>query len=166
LDALNLDVSQWREPGAGSHVLLVLQSPAWIEMMSWHEPRWWVDNLTGLLRRATGREVLVRPKPTKASPATASLDAMMDDAYAVVAYSSTVLLRAALRGIPARAMEPCAATPFDRLQYDGSIRDPACDRLPVFRALAANQWTLDEIAGGRMWRDLLSTYHPEFERLA
>jgi hypothetical protein len=77
-----------------------------------------------------------------------------------------VLLKAAIAGVPVFPTATCAASPLGRSRRPGrsSIRRAA--REPVFHDLAANQWTLEEIAAGMMWRDLNDRYEPEFYSLS
>lgn len=162
--ALDLPVSRWRG-GGGKYVLLALQSPLWLRMMMDEgSAAAWLEGTTQAIRACTGRDIVVRLKPLKGVAPQPSLEAQIARAQVVAAFSSNVLIKASLLGVPVLPLAACAASPLRA----GSIDSPAepTRRLGVFHDLAANQWTVDEIKSGRMWRDLGDRYDPEFLPLA
>lgn len=147
------------------YVLVVLQSPDWLRMM--REFPTWEQAITSSIRANTRREVIVRPKPLKLTPTQPPLAEHLAGAGAVVAFSSNVLIEAALEGIPVFPQAHCAAGAlgtYSLRMIDDPL--PPKDRERVFNDLAANQWTLEEIAAGDMWRALQDRFEPEFHPLA
>jgi hypothetical protein len=153
----------WRRDG--EHILIALQSPVWLSMMGEYET--WLSSVVQTLQKYTDRRIAVRSKPLKGSPPMPPLDEHLDGAWAVVAYSSNVLIKAALKGIPVFPTALCAASPLgcSSLEMINEPRRPDT-RMSIFHDLAANQWTIDEISSGRMWADLQARYHPEFMPLS
>jgi hypothetical protein len=163
-DALGIELQPWQLDRKGKPILIALQSPVWLSMMG--ECPTWLDSVTQEIRAHCANEIIVRHKPLKDAPPQPPLDEQLREVAAVVAYSSNVLLRAAIAGVPVFPTATCAASPLGRAT-PWLVNDPAGPaREPVFHDLAANQWTLDEIAAGTMWRDLNDRYEPEFYSLA
>jgi hypothetical protein len=105
------------------------------------------------LRQHTDREVRVRTKPDRW---TRPISVDLAEAWAVVVYSSSAALDALVAGIPVFVLAPFAAayrmgTP-DLTQIETPVYPD--DRDPFFHSLAAQQWTLPELASGAAWRDL------------
>jgi hypothetical protein len=157
-------LAPWRTEDNGGHVLLVLQSPAWLQMMR-EEPSWLAD-LMDRLRKHTDREVIIRHKPLKNAPPQPPLEEHLDNCYAVVGYSSMAMLKAAMAGIPVFPTAYCAVSPLQAGVIESIMRPKFPERESIMHNLAANQWTLEEIAGGRMWTDLQTRYQPEFLNLS
>lgn len=163
-EALGLEVKSWRRDDGDGHILLPLQSPVWLRMM--HETDDWLSDWLRTLRLHTKREIVVRLKPLKGTPAQPPLEAQLENCHAVIAYSSNVMLKAVMAGIPVLPLAACAVSPLGEHEL-GNIEHPRKPlRLPVLHDLAANQWTIEEIASGRMWADLADRYEPGFLELA
>jgi hypothetical protein len=162
--ALDLEVKPWKTGDAG-YILIPLQSSVWLEMM--HERPTWLRSVTERLRAYSGREIVVRPKPLKGVPTQPPLEEHLAGAWAVLGFSSNVLLKAAMQGIPICSTAYCATSPMGCSTPDSLMLGPTYrERESVLHALAANQWTIEEIAAGEMWRDLQDRYEPEFLSLA
>jgi hypothetical protein len=163
-DALGIELEPWHLDRKGKPILIALQSPVWLEMMG--ELPTWLESVTKEIRAHCSNEIIVRHKPLKGSPPQPPLDEQLREVAAVVAYSSNVLLKAAIAGVPVFPTATCAATPLGKSTPWQVIDPKGPDREPIFHDLAANQWTLEEIASGRMWRDLKDRYEPEFYSLS
>jgi hypothetical protein len=147
LDACGVRVGGWRR--AGSYVLLCPNSPEYFALHGLDCGEW--IRQTGLeLARHTDREIRVRFK-TDALP----LEEDLRQAWAVVVFTSVSGVHAALAGVPCFATAPCASQAFgsdDLALIENPVRPD--NRFDMAAVLAANQWTLHEIASGRAWRDL------------
>jgi hypothetical protein len=148
-DRLGLDLKPWRT--GGEHILICPNrfiAPRWFMM-----PRDWVETITRMLARITKRPVRVRPHPGhwKRLPQhpDVSLARDLENAWAMVIWSTSAGVRALAAGIPVICCAPwwiCKGAAGDDL---AQIEAPAMpDRLPAFRRLAHAQWTIDEIASG------------------
>lgn len=148
--ALEIQIEPWKK--AGGHILVVLQSRLWFEMFVGCRDVWLAKTLAEI-RKHTDREIRVREKPAKHGPLVHPLGVDLDDAWAVVALSSNVMVQALIKGIPVVPMAPCAATPLGTPM--ARIETPVyADREPWAWSLAASQWTLEEMISGRMIYDL------------
>jgi len=149
------------DPVPEGHILLVLQSRPWYEMVLHQNRDDWVGSALSMLEREyPGVPIRVRDKPLKGGVPIAPLVDDLQDARLVVALSSAVLLAAAVRGIPVLPLGRCAASPLS-VRYDDGDR-----RIETFTNLAANQWTNQEIAAGICWRDMSARPAPFFLDLA
>lgn len=162
-DALGIELEPWHLDRKGKPILVALQSPVWLEMMGEHST--WLDSVTKEIRAHCSNEVIVRHKPLKGAPQPPLVEQLREVA-GVVAYSSNVLLKAAIAGVPVFPTATCAASPLGKSTPWQVIDPKGPDREPIFHDLAANQWTLDEIASGTMWRALKDRYEPEFYSLS
>lgn len=74
-----------------------------------------------------------------------SIEETLDKAYCVVAFNSSLALRALERGIPVICERYCPAYPLThRVEEIENLKER--DRLPLFASLAWGQFTLEEIA--------------------
>lgn len=151
LRRLGVRVAPWRR--SGGHVLICPPG----DFMAQHGygyPRAWLRDTLATLRRATDRELRVRPKP----PAGASGQPLAEDlrdCWAVVTWASNVTVTALIAGVPVFADGPSAARPL-ALDDPAAIEAPArgLERHDWLAGLAANQWTLGELRDGTAWRRL------------
>lgn len=161
-DAHGQSIQPWRT--SGSHILLVLQTPAWFENFGLNRTRWaeWVGDR---LAQVTDRRIRIREKPLKGlSHPPPPLEEDLRDCWAVVGLSSNVMVQAALMGVPVCPLAPCAASPVGTpLEQIETPLYPWRDRWAW--GLAANQWTVEEMRSGRMWADLQDRYSDEFQFL-
>jgi hypothetical protein len=137
----------WRKQGA--YVLLCPNSPGYFELYGLNAQQW-IRETTEQLRRYTDRDIRVR---FKNSPA--EFDFEVRWAWAVVVYTSVAGVLAALQGVPCFATAPCASMAFgsgDLSLIERPVRPD--NRFEMASVLAANQWTLHEIARGQAWRQL------------
>lgn len=138
-----------RWTGQGQYVLLCPNSPGYYQLHGTTVEAW-IRETSDTLRLHTDREIRVRFK-------TSGGDFERDVrwAWAVVVYTSVCGVHAALRGVPCFATEPCASRAFgsaDLARIESPVRPD--NRYEMATVLAANQWTLHEIASGQAWRQL------------
>jgi hypothetical protein len=134
---------------AGRYILLCPNSPAYFQLHGL-DVQQWIQDTTAELRRHTDREIRVRFKNS-----VGDLEFDVRHAWAVVVFTSVCGVHAAIAGVPCFATEPCTSRAFgsgdlariERPVYPDNRYEMAC-------VLAANQWTLHEMAGGHAWRHL------------
>lgn len=162
--ALNEPIQPWR--GTGVHNLIVLQSEPWYEMVLGVKRADWLAGVVRQIEQISSRPILIRDKPLKGRGPTTTIFEDMEDAWVVISLSSNCLVQAAQQGIPVLPVGHCAASPlgtsFSRLKTPYYPED----REAVFAQLAANQWTLQEIADGVMYRTLAARPRPPYRPLA
>jgi hypothetical protein len=114
----------------------------------------WAQRASERLRKATSREVRIRPHPGNNAPRR-PLSEDLKDCWAVVVWSSGVAVHALAAGIPA-----FIEAPFHILKgasASGAVDFPVTpERLPHFERLAWGQWTCEEIASGEPFNRLLA----------
>lgn len=110
----------------------------------------WLADVRAALSAHTDRPVRIRPKSDRQKR---PLAADLEGAHALVTCASNAAVEALCAGVPVFVTKPCAAAamasgPLGRIETpdypDGRDDWAAC--------LAANQWTLQEIADGDCWR--------------
>jgi hypothetical protein len=134
----------WRKQG--KYILLCPNSPGYFELHGATAQNW-IRETTEQLRRYTDREIRVRFKNT---PSDFDFDVRY--AWAVIVFTSVCGVHAALQGVPTFATAPCASQAFgsgDLSQIETPRRPD--NRYEMATVLAANQWTLHEIARGYAW---------------
>lgn len=139
---LNLEILPWRR--GGTHVLIAQQSPWWYEWQG-GSIKEWTDHAEDIVR---DWPAVIRGKPT-----TKTLPPIdWAKIKCVLTHSSNVAIDGLLQGVPclvtseyaaARTLAGCVET--RTLNFPDNRRE-------VFNVLADNQWTLEEIRKGVMWR--------------
>ena len=148
MKALDLEIRPWQR--AGRHVLVCPPDHEWAALMGFDAAEWLAAQLQ-TLRAHTGREIRVRQR---AAATRTPLAADLQDCWALVTHASNAAVEALLAGVPVFATDPhCAA----RAMGSGELADIERPVYPDGReqwaaVLAANQWTLQEIAEGQCWR--------------
>ena len=119
------------------------------------------------LSRMTSREIVYRPKPSwrgwtllpgsRYSPPEEDLDALIDEAWAVITHHSNVGIDAIVRGCPVFTLEGAADCVSHRSNH--LIEDPFqptnAQRHRFLCDLAYTQWKPVEIASGEAWDHLI-----------
>lgn len=111
----------------------------------------WMNEVLAAIKQHSDREYVVTSKNRRAGPC---LMDKIGDAHCVIVHSSNAAVDAIMQGIPCFTTADCAATamasgPLANLE---SPRYPSHEeRMHWAAVLAANQWTLDEIARGMAW---------------
>lgn len=151
-ESLGLELKPWRS--AGEHVLVCPNRHFGMKGLAM--PIDWEQTTLKKLRQHTKRPVRLRPHPNNSAPAR-PLAADLENCWAVVIWASSTGVHALLAGIPVIATSPwwivksAASTRLDEIE---APQQP--DRLPAFQRLAWAQWSIEEIASGEPFRQLLS----------
>ena len=134
----------WRKDGA--HVVVCPQSQGHHDRFQDSE---WLHRVLKILAAYTDRKIIIRTKKTE-RPLLQDLK----DAWCLITHSSNSAVEAVLNGVPAIATGDCAASIMS-LSDPANVENPYypdADRLKWAAVLAANQWTLPEIAAGKCWK--------------
>lgn len=140
-----IPVRPWRR--TGSHIVLCPNSESFLARYG--VPNW-VEDTVAALKAVTDRKIVLR---WKAHAERRPLAADLVDAWAVVTFTSNSAVEAVLAGVPAFCTAPCAAAAMSSANLH-SIEAPVMPdgRLEWASRLANNQWTLEEMAAGQLWR--------------
>lgn len=138
-------VEPWKK--GGRHILVCTQTERYYERMG--QPNW-LENILNVLKIYTDRDIIVRHKNI-----TRPLKHDLNDAFCVICYSSNVAVEAIMQGIPVITTGDCAASRMG-LHDPANVEKPYYpdDRMEWAATLAANQWTLKEIAAGQCWEKI------------
>jgi hypothetical protein len=150
-DALGVPVRPWRS--GGRTVILCPQSPAFHADVLAGDGASWVPRTATALASA-GLTVKVRAWQRDKGKQAETFAADLDDAMAVVTWSSAAAVTALLEGLPVVTLGESAASPLA-----GSLLELMQGRLPLpsgrrewAGVLADAQFTLAEMANGTAWR--------------
>lgn len=142
----------------GRHVVIACQTEEFYRARLGTTRAAWADGIAAAIVASTGRAIRVVEKPARPSEGGAAgpLLAALDGAWALVTHSSMAGVAAICAGVPVwsdAAAFSWVGLPLARL---GSIESPSYpdDRERWLATLLANQWTIDEIASGKAWREL------------
>ncbi len=143
-----IPVRPWRKSGA--HIVLCPNSESFLAR---HGAPNWIEETVAALRALTNRDIRARSKSDRRP-----LAADLVDAWAVVTFTSNSAVEAILAGIPAISTAPCAGASMGSANLQ-DIEAPVMPdgRLEWAARLANNQWTLEEMAAGRLWRAIGET---------
>ena len=145
---LDIKVQPWRN---GNHVLICPQSEPFYKLHGLNQ-RQWIQQVTDKVRKHTDRPIKYHYKASDAS-AEVKFRRAVQDAWAVVVYTSMAGVQAAIHGVPCFATDVnCTSARFGSTELS-KIETPTRpdNREHMAAVLAANQWTLDEIASGMAW---------------
>lgn len=148
--AFRREVQPWRR--SGGHVLVCPNSDVYMGLHGL-DGQVWLREVVETLRAHTDREIRVR---WKVESRIKAIKDDLHDAWAVVVFSSASALDALIAGVPVFVLAPFAAGARMGLSDLTRIESPIYPdgREPFMWALAANQWTLQEIYTGQAWRAL------------
>lgn len=140
---------KWRTKGR--YVLVCPPDDKIANLMGFDERDWLRDVLTRL-RANTDRTIKVRERDKEQEY---PLEQDLAGAWALVTWGSNAAVEALLYGVPVFCTGDCAASVMGRADPIG-IEYPYYpdNRYEWAATLAANQWTLDEIASGMAWEVL------------
>lgn len=140
-ERLGVELKPWREDGR--HVLVCPNRAFGTPGICM--PHTWPEQAVARLRKATAREVRLRPHPGNNAPARPLADDLVD-CHCVVIWNSSSGVHALIEGVPV----VCEAQHWILKGATGmSIETPAKpERRPHFERLAWAQWTVAEIARG------------------
>lgn len=142
-------IEPWRTGGA--HVLVCPPDDKIAALMGFDHHAWLRDVLERLGNN-TDRMVIVRPRNHEQMR---PLAADLADAWALITWASNAAVEAVIAGVPVFCTGDCAASVMGRsdpINIEYPHRPD--DRYEWAAALAANQWTLDEIRSGIAWKEL------------
>src|SRR5690606_38444916 len=150
--ALGVEIKPWR--ASGSHVVVCPQSDHFMRVIAGY-PGKWRDEVVAALRQVTDREIRVREWSANKGALSATLEADLVGAHALVTWSSAAAVTAILAGVPVIAMGQCAASTMSAAAIDDLENLPMRDdRERWASVLADNEWSLDEFRAGVAWRSL------------
>jgi hypothetical protein len=138
-----LRIRDWKKQGR--YILLCPNSPGFFQLHGTTVDAWLAETKQAL-RRYTDREIRVRFK------SSSDFEFDVRYAWATVVYTSVAGLLGALQGVPCFATAPCASRAFgtdDLSRIENPVRPD--NRFEMAKVLAANQWTLHEMARGHAW---------------
>jgi hypothetical protein len=168
--SFGMEIKPWRP---GRHILVCGQRGGRYSDMSM--PVSWPDDVIGRLRQVTNRPIVYRPHPVRqrylkgdhadvktVEPEGRPIDLDLENAHAVVVYTSSVATRAVMQGIPAfyegpaLAAAPCAHRFIDQIDDpvfgNGFSADGVDARSLLFETMAWCHWRPEEIEDGTAWR--------------
>lgn len=158
---LGITPKPWTDDG--DHIVLACQMPfdgavRNIDIIGW------CNDLAGQIRSRTDRRVIFRPHPlsvqeTPDVPGTVRsekpLHQDLENAFAVVTYSSTSAGLSVLYGIPVIAFSPiCIAWPVAGHSIEQIKDPPRPSRGKWLAKLGYMQWSYDELKAGTFWEHL------------
>lgn len=147
LRRLGITPAPWRR--GGRTVLLCPPDQTFTRLFDFSAEQW-LNEARAELQRHTDRPIVVRERGC-----SSALEADLADAHVLVTWRSNAAVDALLAGVPVICTGDCAAQPMGRTQLEDVERPLYPDDRDDWAArLAANQWTLDEMASGVAWRAL------------
>lgn len=152
----NIELKPWRL--TGDHVLICPNRTFGMRGFKMQET--FAVDAAHQVRNYTKRKVRIRHHPgnrgVQPTSGLGSLEYDLENAWAVVIWSSSAGIKALISGIPVFCMAP-AWIAMDAAGRDLSqIENPRKpDRLSVFKSIAWAQWTLEEIRSGKAFRTLI-----------
>lgn len=148
LRRLGVTIRPWRR--SGGHVLVCPPDRAFAALMGFDAKAWKTETLA-VLARHTDRCLRLRER--RAANSDVPLADDLADCWALVTYMSNAAVEAVCAGVPVFCSGPCAARRMGGADPAEIETPPMPDGREQWAAnLAANQWTLDEIASGACWR--------------
>jgi hypothetical protein len=160
---LGIALAPWKK--SGSSILVCAQRGGGYSDMAMHDE--WPSNILPALRTITDRPIIYRPHPARqkeptsypinttiSNPRIESMGAAMDDAFAIVVWTSNSATDALIQGIPAFYCGPTIATRELSIHGIGEISTPryAETREEIFSEMAWLQWHKSELSDGSAWR--------------
>ena len=148
--ALRLEVRPWRT--TGSHILVCPPDAVFADLMGLDAKAWEMDVMIAI-RKHTDRPVRFRDRLSATKGRTLEQD--LRDCWAMVTFMSNAAVEAVLAGIPIFALGNCAALAMgssDLAKIEAPSMPEGRERWAA--VLAANQWTLREIADGLCWSQI------------
>lgn len=133
-------MAPWRT--TGRHVILALPGGGFGRAIG-IDMEVWIQRSQTVLRRATGRPIIIRPKKSGRT-----MDADMHNCWALVTHSSNVAVDAVLMGVPVFVAKTSPAVPVGNLDLAKMETPEMPDRERWFNSLMAQQFTIDEMRSG------------------
>jgi hypothetical protein len=140
----------------GEHIVVCPQSVPFMRDVVGYDGDW-LQQTVEQLTELTERKIIVRPWNRDKAKASGTLWDDLDNAHALVTWSSAAAVSATLWAIPAICGGDCAAVTVggsDLSYIERPILAPYADRMQWAAVLADNQWTLEEMRSGQCWAQL------------
>jgi hypothetical protein len=137
---IKVQMAPWRQKG--QHLILALPGMGFGRAIGLDMPQW-IHLSQTMLRRATRRPIIVRPKKSGRT-----IDADMRNCWALVTHSSNVAVDAVLSGIPVFVAPTSPAAPVGNIDLAKIERPEMPERGPWLDSLMAQQFTIDEMRSG------------------
>jgi hypothetical protein len=145
-NALSIEIKPWRKSGRN---ILVCPPDHNFAMLHGFDEVAWLKNTLLTIAKHSSRPVTVRTRSTSSNK---PLAADLSNAWAVVTYASNAAVEAVIAGVPVFCLAECAARRMGLTDLAELERPVYPDREQWAYNLAANQWTLAEMAAGELWR--------------
>lgn len=145
LKRFNVQIKPWRK--SGSHILVARQTQRWYQVNGREDwDAWVIDEI----RKHTDRPIVERKKVPDGT-----FRDQLRGAWAVVVPHSNATIEAVCEGVPVFTTWECAGTTMGTMDLS-RIENPVYPdgREEWLRALAYNQFTLDEMQNGYAWKRL------------
>ena len=151
-EALEIELKPYRKDG--DHILVCGQIPWDASVQDFDHAQWCLDVMEDL-RARTKRPIRFRPHPIIATYPLPPLERDMQDAFAVVTFSSNSAVDAVIEGVPVFAL--------DRGSMAWHVANTSLQWIDMPRKapreawacnLAYAQWNLEEMREGKPWRHL------------
>lgn len=150
LQAMGITIRPWRS--GGQHIVICPPDKIFSALMGFDSASW-LRNICYELRRHTERTFVIRQR--KDVGRSRSLREDLVDAWALVTYTSNAATEAILEGVPVFCTGDCAAQAMGSKDLSRIEKPNYPDWREKWAAtLAANQWTLEEMAAGDCWRKI------------
>jgi len=158
----NFELKPWRRDG--QKILILPPTDPVSYVFGSHE---WTETVVEKVKNLTTRDIVIRGKPgevllndkgveigrTPVDPTQRPLEQDLSEAHCVIAYHSSVAIKAAIEGIPIICGEQCAAYPISNNL--ANIEKPLeFDRLPWLFNLCNHQFDTQELVSGKAFRYL------------
>lgn len=143
--SLGIPIRPWRS--TGNHVLVCPPDQAFAGLMGF-DAQGWLDGVLAELKANTDRPIRIRGRHGNAAPLLADLT----NCWALVTYTSNAAVEAVLEGVPVFCTARCAGLAMGTHDLTLIETPLTPDREQWAWNLAANQWTMNEIASGQCWR--------------
>ena len=145
--SFGIPIKDWRK--TGREILLCPNSETFFRLHGLDANKW-ISDVKTKLRKHTDRPIVLRWKrDARRKP----LDVALRTAFAVVTFTSNAAVEGILAGVPAICTEQCAGLSMSTSDLSLIENLPTPEGREQWAArLANNQWTLDEMKRGDLWR--------------
>jgi len=156
LDALGIEFQPWKELRRENKVVIAAQRGIGAPQMA--SPHAFAEGIADQIRRV-GWQPYIRQHPGRHKSET-TLAQDLEDARALVVWSSNCATEALIRGIPVFYCAPNIVTSAAATRWSpgGLPAPPMPEREPAFERMAWAQWFVDEIESGEAMRTLLDVH--------
>lgn len=152
----------WRV--GGNHILLIGSSAKYHRFYDLPDPTTFNKKIIDRLRVISDRPIFYRPKPSwkDARPISGaffsrisrSMTQDLEDAFCVVTHGSNGCYDAALAGVPSIVLGEAVMKSISSRKLIEVERPKRGDRMPLFSAIAYQQWTLEEFRSGEAFETM------------